>query len=788
MVAERHRETARGKARHRKSRHAGQPQVIYPTFTTEPQRFVTAPAPAPFAFTTGSSKYVGRVGALAVALGVGVMVTTGHGLGIAHAEAGTDSSDGASTDGSPESGSGGTPDTEPSPGESPDTEPASTGSSDAPTTAPGDDGTSSTAPEMEVDSSGGLDTSINDAGQLTDEEETPATSTETEEDSAAAADSGVDAAAGDTEIPVAQEDSTPTEPTTGEVPPAPEAGEPVQGSGSDPNDQPSQAADNGEGSQALSLMSAADDQSTAADQQLFTAFTTSTAQTDTFSEFETFRHIAPEPLEMLGVVLPRGLVTAATTMVGLLLSPFLAPGPLDPAQPPLLWVVLGWVRREINRTFFNLSPVIHPQDITLTLEPGEVSGPIEFDAYDGDDDPLTYRVPERGRAGGPEHGTVTVDQATGTFTYKADAGYTGTDQFTVAVSDHTSGLHMHGLLSLLGWHRAHTDRAKIRLNVVAANGAPVANPDSVSTLEDTPLTGHVLTNDTGAGSDPLTASLVSGPGHGTLSLDDDGSFSYAPDANWNGVDSFTYKASSGTATSNTATVTVAVTPVNDAPIADDDSYSVAEDGTLTVATAGVLDNDSDLEGSVSTASLVDGPEHGVVTLNENGTFVYKPDEEFTGTDTFTYTASDGAMASDEATVSIAVAEFNSIADDSYTVDEDTELTVPAATGVLAGDTDPDGDPLTAALVSGPAHGTLHLNANGSFSYAPDANFNGTDSFTYSAFDGQLNSAPATVTITVTAVNDAPLAANNSYTVAEDGTLNVTTPGVLTGDTDIENNP
>ena len=110
---------------------------------------------------------------------------------------------------------------------------------------------------------------------------------------------------------------------------------------------------------------------------------------------------------------------------------------------------------------------------------------------------------------------------------------------------------------------------------------------------------------------------------------------------------------------------------------------------------------------------------------------------------------------------------------------------PAPLGVLANDSDPDGDPITAVLVSGPAHGTLTLNANGTFSYRPNLGWSGTDTFTYKVTDGTAESSPATVTLTVNPVNDPPVAAADSYTTAEDTPLSVPAPGVLANDSDEE---
>src|SRR5205814_5784119 len=131
-----------------------------------------------------------------------------------------------------------------------------------------------------------------------------------------------------------------------------------------------------------------------------------------------------------------------------------------------------------------------------------------------------------------------------------------------------------------------------------------------------------------------------------------------------------------------------------------------------------------------------------------------------------------------ATVTITVNSQNDAPlalDDTYTVNEDTTLSV-SAPGVLANDSDVEADPLSAVLVSSPAHGALTLNSDGSFSYTPAADYNGSDSFTYKANDGNLDSAVATVSITVTPVNDAPLAVSDSYHGNESNTHPVAGPG------------
>ena len=202
----------------------------------------------------------------------------------------------------------------------------------------------------------------------------------------------------------------------------------------------------------------------------------------------------------------------------------------------------------------------------------------------------------------------------------------------------------------------------------------------------------------------------------------------------------------------------------------------------------MLGNDSDADGDPLTAVLVSGPSHGTLTLNPDGSFSYTPNANYNGPDSFVYRASDGTAQSGDTTVTLSV---NSVPDapagtidgtgGTYTTAEDGSLTVPALTGVLGNDVDGDGDPLTAVLVSGPSHGTLTLNPDGSFVYTPDANYNGPDSFVYRASDGTLQSGDTTVILTVTAVEDPPTAGNDggggTFATNEDGSLTAPAPGV-----------
>ena len=328
---------------------------------------------------------------------------------------------------------------------------------------------------------------------------------------------------------------------------------------------------------------------------------------------------------------------------------------------------------------------------------------------------------------------------------------------------------------------------------VLVNSAPVAHPDAYSVDEDQLLmeaAPGVLGNDSDAEGDAMRAVLDTGPSFGTLfALNLDGSFRYEPNPNYNGPDRFSYHTTDGYCDSDSVIVDITVDPVNDRPVAHPDDFATPEDVTLVVVAPGILDNDTDVEGDTLTPEVRVDPAHGTLTaFGVDGSFMYEPDADFNGTDSFGYRVSDGVLNSALARVTIEVGAINDApiaVPDEYRVLEDETLTI-VAPGVLGNDTDVDGDELMAYLDVAPADGDLTtFRRNGSFVYEPDANFNGTDYFGYHANDGTVNSNMARVTIIVIPVNDVPVAVGDEYSTDEGERLVVGAPGILRNDTDAD---
>ncbi len=357
---------------------------------------------------------------------------------------------------------------------------------------------------------------------------------------------------------------------------------------------------------------------------------------------------------------------------------------------------------------------------------------------------------------GPNFGTLTFN-TNGTFVYTPAANFNGTDVFTYRVTNDAG----------------FSAEASAFFNVGAVNDPPVAIDGSATTAEDTPVGGTITASD--VENDPLTFALVGQAANGIAVVNPNGTYSYTPNANFHGTDTFTFRANDGTANGNTATITITVNPVNDAPTANDFEVAVDEDNELVIVLP-VTDVDGDTLG----VRIETPPANGSLTFDEQGNPVYLPHEHFNGTDSFTYTAFDGFLRSNAATVSITVNPVNDapVSDDAnVTTDEDTPIG-----GTLVAN-DIENDALAFALVGQAANGIAVVNPNGTYSYTPNANFHGTDSFTFQANDGTETSNTATVTITVSPVNDAPTATDGSAATDEDTVFNGTLLGAdVDGDT------
>ncbi len=440
----------------------------------------------------------------------------------------------------------------------------------------------------------------------------------------------------------------------------------------------------------------------------------------------------------------------------------------------------------VTVTAVNDAPVAVDDTLTVSEDASATSINVVANDTDAEGDTLSVSAVGTGDDG-PSNGTAALTSGSRTeVTYTPNPNFSGQDSFTYTVSDGT----------LTG-----PDPGTVTVTVTAVNDAPAAVDDTGATNEDTAVDINVVANDTDAEGDTLSVSAVGtgddGPSNGTAALTSGSTteVTYTPNPNFSGQDSFTYTVSDGTLTGpDPGTVTVTVTAVNDAPVAVDDTLTVSEDASAT--SLNVITNDTDAEGDTLSVSAVgtgdDGPSNGTAALTSGSRteVTYTPNPNFSGQDSFTYTVSDGTLTGpDPGTVTVTVTAVNdapAAVDDTGATNEDTAVDI----NVVANDTDAEGDTLSVSAVGtgddGPSNGTAALTSGSTteVTYTPNPNFSGQDSFTYTVSDGTLTGPdPGTVTVTVTAVNDAPVAVDDTLTVSEDASA--TSLNVITNDTDAE---
>ncbi|MFA2932494.1 tandem-95 repeat protein, partial [Acinetobacter pittii] len=397
----------------------------------------------------------------------------------------------------------------------------------------------------------------------------------------------------------------------------------------------------------------------------------------------------------------------------------------------------------------NTPPVASDDTYNTAFNTPVTLNPLANDT-DADGNPLTITAingvtltPGTAQQINTPNGVVNID-AQGTITFTPNTGFSGQESFNYSISDGQGG----------------TSTANQIISI-----APVANDDTATVDEGDTVVIAVKGNDTDAedGTPSGVVTIVGGPANGTVTVNANGTVSYVHNGSETTSDSFTYTVTdSNGVVSNTATVNITVNPVNDAPVANDDTATVDEGDTVVIAVKG---NDTDAEDGTpaGVVTIVGAPANGTVTVNANGTVSYVHDGSETTSDSFTYTVTDSnGVVSNTATVNITVNPVNDAPvalNDTATVDEGDTVVI----AVKGNDTDAeDGTPSgVVTIVGAPANGTVTVNANGTVSYVHNGSETTSDSFTYTVTDSNgVVSNTATVNINVTLneqdVNEAPV--------------------------------
>ena len=344
----------------------------------------------------------------------------------------------------------------------------------------------------------------------------------------------------------------------------------------------------------------------------------------------------------------------------------------------------------------------------------------------------------------PAHGTVTMN-ANGTYTYNPDPTFFGVDTFTYQVKDPTGQI-------------------KTATETITIVAPPIAAADhNYTTPYDTNVSGNTATSDTYAPNSVFTA--TSTPAHGTVTMNADGTYTYNPNPDFFGVDTFTYQVKDPTGQFKTATETITIVAPPIAAVSD--NYTTPYDTDLA---GNASKGDTYAPNSVFTATST--PAHGTVTMNPNGTYTYNPDPNFFGVDMFNYQVKDptGQIKTATETITIVAPPIAAV-DDHYSTPYDTDYAGTAATL----DTYVPNSVFTAT--STPAHGTVVMNPDGSYTYNPDINFRGVDSFTYQVKDptGQIKTATEFIGVGTPAI----AAIDHTYTTPYDTNV---AGNAATGDT------
>jgi cellulose biosynthesis protein BcsQ len=400
----------------------------------------------------------------------------------------------------------------------------------------------------------------------------------------------------------------------------------------------------------------------------------------------------------------------------------------------------------------NDPPVADPQKASIKVNR---SLPITLTGNDSDSEKITFAIYTE-----PVNGSISSVpgfESSGKIIYTPKADYIGPDRFTFVTNDGES----------------NSKPAAVLINVTR-NNPPVVNLESISTVEDIPVT--IMLKGEDPDGDTLDYRIAAAPLHGTLSGEAP-NLTYTPNENYGGPDSFTYLANDGIDDSFAATVTITVKSINDAPIAKPGSLTTQEDTPMPVTLVA-----TDPDGDALTYEIVTAPSHGKLTQTAPN-MIYIPVSNYNGTDSFSFRASDGTSQSAIADFSITIQPMEdapiAVTESSVSLNEDSPKTITLEAS------DPDGDPLTYNIERAPSYGTLS-GKGPQVVYTPKKDFNFLDSFTFSVSDGKNKSNTATVYITVNSVNDPPVANDDKAETFEDEPIE--SIRVIANDTDLDKDP
>ncbi|HHF3021658.1 TPA: cadherin-like domain-containing protein, partial [Vibrio diabolicus] len=367
---------------------------------------------------------------------------------------------------------------------------------------------------------------------------------------------------------------------------------------------------------------------------------------------------------------------------------------------------------------------------------------------------------------------VLTDNGDGTYSFAPNENFNGDVNFTFDVSDGTD-----------------TTSANIDVSVTPENDPPVAGSTSYTVHEDNSITisdEQLLANSSDVEGDVAVDSVSYSGADGVFQDNGDGTYTFSPNENFNGEVSLDVVVTDEDGATVATNANIDVLPINDAPVSGNLAYSVDEDNSITLSQEQLLAQASDVEGDALTASnlVVDGD--ATVTANDDGSFTITPDANFNGDIDITFDINDGSDTI-VATADLTVNPVNDLPqpeDQAFTIGEDGVLTFTDA-DLLTGATDIEGDDLSVEGVTYTgADGVLTDNGDGTYSFAPNENFNGDVNFTFDVSDG-TDTVTANIDVSVTPENDPPVAGSTSYTVHEDNSITISDEQLLANSSDIE---